>query len=213
MEEDRRGKAKRIDTTVRSYGNSSYVLPGKEINKAHNNLLISIVGKVPFLEIDLALNKVRYWGAEPAVVVVGQNMPRFETGGAILTMIDPSSVESIGFTKPLGGRPGIIVVYLKQDAAEEVRPPDFQSIKIEGYPRPRSFVYPDYSNPATDKTKPDYRATIYWNPEIVTDAKTGTGTVSFFAADLPGRYRIVAEGVTQNGGPVRCVYFIEVDSD
>jgi len=90
---------------------------------------------------------------------------------------------------------------------------NFQLVKLPGYFTPRTFLHPDYNDPATDKTKPDYRATIYWNPEIKTSSATGTTTVSFFTADLPGLYRIVGEGVTQNGEPVRCAYFIEVDND
>jgi hypothetical protein len=57
----------------------------------------------------------------------------------------------------------------------------------------------------------DYRSLLYWNPEVITNEKTGTTTVSFYATDLPGNYRIVAEGVDQRGRPVRCVNFVEVD--
>lgn len=41
--------------------------------------------------------------------------------------------------------------------------------------------------------------------------KPGTATVSFYTADLVGNYRILAEGITQNGEPVRCEYFLVVD--
>jgi hypothetical protein len=45
--------------------------------------------------------------------------------------------------------------------------------------------------------KDDYHSTLYWNPNVSTNPDTGTATLSFFAADLPGEYRIVMEGVTK----------------
>ena len=85
-------------------------------------------------------------------------------------------------------------------------------IKVPGYTPSRKFRFPDYEDPKTDASQADYRSLLYWNPEVRTNYKTGSATVSFYAADLPGRYRVVVEGVTQNGDPVRCVSFIEVDN-
>jgi uncharacterized protein YfaS (alpha-2-macroglobulin family) len=44
----------------------------------------------------------------------------------------------------------------------------------------------------------DYRSTIFWKPDLVTD-KEGNGTVSFFAADGKGSYTITLEGTDGNG--------------
>ena len=82
-----------------------------------------------------------------------------------------------------------------------------------GYSTERNFNAPDYGNPKTDTSKTDFRSTIYWNPEVVTNSVTGAADISFYASDLPGTYRIVGEGITQTGEPVRSIVFITVESD
>ena len=137
----------------------------------------------------------------------------------ILSTINPNDVESVELRAgvnvlygSLGGN-GILAIYTKKDFTKFSEAKNLPIMKVPGYARARRFNAPDYSNPQTDTTKADYRSTIYWNPNVVTDAKTGRATVSFFAADLPGKYRMVVEGVTQNGEPVRCVYFVEVTNN
>jgi hypothetical protein len=50
------------------------------------------------------------------------------------------------------------------------------------------------------KTNPmiDYRSTIHWEPDIVTD-KNGKANVSFYAADKQGTYSIIMEGSDMKG--------------
>jgi len=43
---------------------------------------------------------------------------------------------------------------------------------------------------------------LYWNPLVVLD-QDNRATITFFAADLATRYRIVVEGFTTEGVPVR----------
>ena len=58
------------------------------------------------------------------------------------------------------------------------------------------FYRPKY----TTKTNPmpDFRSTIHWEPDIVTD-KEGKATVSFYAADRPGTYSVILEGSDMKG--------------
>jgi hypothetical protein len=114
------------------------------------------------------------------------------------------------------GRNGVIAVFTKAGANRLPAVQDNETMnvfKIAGYSAPRAFTAPDYNNPAWDKETPDYRSTICWSPILRTDDLNGTCTVSFFAADLPGRYRVVAEGVTESGAPVRAEYFILIVDD
>ena len=230
-------KAKRIDETAqpdyrvrRPYGSPNYVLKAKDINTGYGNLLLALPGKFPGLIIAqtdagwvvYSTRGLRSSLANAREVLVTVNDAVMGGGAAeTLSMINPNTVESVEFTTRLNplygsaGAFGVLSIYTKTGLPEDdvKTAQNFQLIKLPGYSMTRSFRYPNYSNPKTDKTIPDYRATIYWNPEILTDSKTGTATVSFFTADLPGLYRIVGEGVTQKGEPVRCVYFIEVDND
>jgi uncharacterized protein YfaS (alpha-2-macroglobulin family) len=44
----------------------------------------------------------------------------------------------------------------------------------------------------------DIRSTIHWEPNIFTD-KDGKATISFYTADAPGKYTIIAEGADLDG--------------
>ena len=212
----------------RPYGNPDYVLTPKDINTAYPNLLYSLVGKVPGMEVKPEVNSIVFTRAKfnsinfsGSPLVTLNDVPLGGNAGDILAMINPSSIESIGFTKRINvmygsqGASGVISIYTKTGfLGEDLKvTPNFQTLKIQGYSRSREFRFPDYDDKATDLKMADYRSTIYWNPDVRTDGKTGTTSISFFAADLQGKYRIVAEGITQNGEPIRGVYFLEVDNN
>jgi hypothetical protein len=139
----------------------------------------------------------------------------------IISAIDPQTVESVEVKTSvnvlygsLGGN-GVVAIYTRKDLPDDLakKSKGMTPTKILGYATPKRFSHPNYQSPELDKTAADYRSTIYWNPELKTDSKSGNATVSFFTADLPGKYQIVAEGVTQKGLPIRCVYFIEVKEE
>ena len=76
---------------------------------------------------------------------------------------------------------------------------------FEGYSKVSEFYSPDYSDyilPATT----DYRRTLYWNPEIVTNHR-GHASVTFYNNSQTTKLHIRAEGFTRNGE------FIVYDSD
>jgi hypothetical protein len=61
------------------------------------------------------------------------------------------------------------------------------------------FYYPDYSTSAMKESRiPDYRNTLFWNPDLQTrkDSKT---EISFFTSDESSDYTIVVEGITSDG--------------
>jgi hypothetical protein len=64
---------------------------------------------------------------------------------------------------------------------------------------PVSFDSPDHSagNDSLLLT-PDFRNLLYWNPEVITDAN-GIATVSFYTSDDISDYRIVVQGLTEDG--------------
>ncbi len=62
---------------------------------------------------------------------------------------------------------------------------------------PKQFYAPKYTiSTVPDMT--DIRSTIHWEPDFVTD-KDGKATISFFTADAPGKYTIIAEGADLQG--------------
>ena len=60
---------------------------------------------------------------------------------------------------------------------------------------PEEFPLPDYE--ASPTTELDMRSTVYWNPNIFTDAD-GTATFSFFTSDVTGEFEIVAQGLVES---------------
>jgi hypothetical protein len=62
---------------------------------------------------------------------------------------------------------------------------------------PKQFYAPKYTiDSMPDMT--DIRSTIHWAPNIITD-KNGMATISFYTADAPGKYTIIAEGIDLQG--------------
>ena len=86
----------------------------------------------------------------------------------------------------------------------------FQVERVYGYTKPFVFRSPDYSGVNKSSSEEDSRSTIYWNPLVKIEQETGKTSLSFYAADRPGRYRIVVEGITSTGEPVRGVHFIDI---
>lgn len=70
---------------------------------------------------------------------------------------------------------------------------------VTGYYEARTFYSPNYESP--DKTKPDERTTIHWEPLITTD-ENGKASVNFYNADPKTKIRIDVQGVTDKGIPV-----------
>jgi methionine-rich copper-binding protein CopC len=146
------------------------------------------------------------------------DVPMAGDAGTVLQSIDYNTIESIEFTNRLNslygtqGAFGVISVYTKTGESVDKTDPNFQTIKLPGFAKTRKFQAPEYSNANEDHTQTDYRSTIYWNPDVNTDAN-GRATVSFFAADLAGLYRVVVEGVTADGHPVSAQVYLTIEEN
>ncbi|MBN8576123.1 MAG: carboxypeptidase regulatory-like domain-containing protein [Cytophagales bacterium] len=189
------------------------------------NLLLSLQGKIPGLTINCAVApcEVRFSRAaggsisastEPLVLI--NDTPVGGSAGVTLQNIDINMVERIEFSGRVNvlygdqGRNGIIAVYLKEGFTRFSRPEDITpSFELMGFTRPMNFVNPDYNNPLQEKSITDYRSTLYWNPELAYSPVTGYG-FSFFTSDMPGKFRIVVQGVTHQNEPVYLERTIQV---
>ena len=112
---------------------------------------------------------------------------------------------------PTGKVPGVLFVFLK-DGSEIVhskssRPLSMATVQQLGYEQPVEFYSPQYPDPA-QKTRPDHRTTLYWNPAVKTDAD-GRATIRFYASDVSKRYLVTLEGVSDNGTVVHQQQIIE----
>ena len=222
------------DKDIRTYGKPDYVIKGKDINPTYGNLLFTLPGKFPGLIVRESRNgnfgdtRIVVYSQRglsmkfPQEVLVTLNDVAI-SGRApadIISSLDPYTVESIAFTSRNNirygaqGAWGVLAIYTKTGPADTGKgASNFQAIKVLGYSPSARFRSPGYEDANIDLTKADYRSTLYWNANVKTDSKTGVGSISFFASDLSGRYRVVVEGITQGGGPVRKEYFINLESN
>lgn len=137
-----------------------------------------------------------------------------ETMAERLSTLNVNEIESVDILRfasatSFGARAanGVIAIKTRMGSAPASREPrpdrsKLQVISMAGYSEAAEFTSPDYSDLTNGDDRTDYRSTIYWNPLVITDEKEPY-MVSFYAADVPTRYRIVVEGVTAEGEPVR----------
>lgn len=121
--------------------------------------------------------------------------------------VEVSSVSS-SFTGSQGGY-GLVAVFLNKGV-----PPDksqFHTLYVKGFNTPGDFRGPDYGTPIEEHSQADYRSTVYWSQNVMVNVH-GQGEFSFYTADLPGKYRVVIEGMTGLGKPLHIEKFIEVVS-
>ncbi len=206
----------------RPFGKPDYILSGKDLNVNSGNLLYALVGKVPGLVVNPAQGVVYFsrslassitQSGGPMVTV--NDVPMAGDAGTILQTIDFNTITSIEFTKRMNvlygasGAYGVISVYTRFGPGR-LSDPNFQTITLPGFSKTRSFRAPEYNQAKTDASVADYRSTLYWNPDLKVDPATGKATVEFFASDLSGLYRVVVEGVTAGGKPLRAETYLTV---
>lgn len=190
----------------------------------NGNILLSLQSRVPGLNINCNVNpcQVRIARAgsvgtsgEPMVLI--NNVPIGGPPGITLQNINLNSVERIEISTRqsvlYGGdsRNGIIAVYLKDGYSSDS---NFKGItpsfELKGFTRPMKFVSPDYNDQEQETSMSDYRSTLYWNPELTKDTTSNAYGCSFFTSDVPGKYRIVVQGVTSDHKPIWVEKIIEV---
>ncbi len=88
--------------------------------------------------------------------------------------------------------------------------PSVAIIAPKGFNNARAFYSPRYDGPKTATQLPDFRSTIYWNPNVIT-AADGKVKFDFFNSDDPGNYKVVVEGINAAGELGRQVYRFKVE--
>lgn len=81
---------------------------------------------------------------------------------------------------------------------------------FKGYFRAKTFYTPKYTHPKTEAEPYDLRNTIYWNPNVITD-KDGKASFEYNNDDTRGTYRVVVEGIDDEGDLGRRVYRYKVE--
>jgi hypothetical protein len=78
---------------------------------------------------------------------------------------------------------------------------DFQKgrilLKMRGFNMPAKFYSPQYSLENINSPKPDFRPTLYWNPDV--SLVNGKANLDFFTSDETTDYVVYLEGISKNG--------------
>jgi hypothetical protein len=71
------------------------------------------------------------------------------------------------------------------------------SKKITGYSSYRKFYNPKYLPENNLAELPDFRTTLYWEPQAILKGENVAFT--FFTSDQTGKYQVVVEGISESG--------------
>jgi TonB-dependent SusC/RagA subfamily outer membrane receptor len=140
--------------------------------------------------------------------------------GGSVSDLNVSDVESVKMLKNvdaaiygLQGSNGVLLITTKKNKSLPVNKklsPGLITYAPKGFYKARTFYSPVYGTSVKQGKKTDDRATIYWNPDIVTD-KEGLASLDFYNADGKGTYRVIVEGIDDNGNVGRSVYTYKVE--
>lgn len=130
-----------------------------------------------------------------------------QVDNSILSMVSPSNIAFVDILR--GAVPAvymlldgsIIHVYTRRysdDANIKKDVPGIINFKHPGYYLSREFYVPNYDEKDDAHAKPDYRSTLYWNPDIFID-EDGKASFEFFTSDEKEEYILLIEGMTADG--------------
>ncbi|MCD8235048.1 MAG: hypothetical protein LUD00_00010 [Prevotellaceae bacterium] len=105
----------------------------------------------------------------------------------------PLDVRHIKNNKMVGYNYVCVYVYLQRYKRAKVKGMRFTH--FDGYYTPQTFVSPNYS---ILPPEPDFRRTLYWNPNVATDGE-GKADVEFYNSSKCRQFIISAEAITKDG--------------
>lgn len=157
--------------------------------------------------------------ADPYALIMIDNMPmNYPDVLQTINVYDVASVEVYKGADAaifgLRGGFGVVNILMKthEDFVDDpVVDYNKQIVYPLGYQKPVEFYAPKYETPEQRSSYlPDLRTTIYWKPDLTTDAN-GESSVVFYTADAATTYSILVEGITDDGTPIRHVEKIQVN--
>lgn len=190
----------------------------------YNDIFWAITARVPGLYYDPSVPSISFLigkfsglkSSAPLIVVDGLAIDDLNVLlGIPIRSIDYIDVFKFASSSKWGARAAAGVIEIHTKGWQNRDPNDrsfdkssLQLVKWVGYSSASTFTSPDYGKPI-DNDYYDYRATIYWSPSVATNGKD-PASVSFYAADAATKYRIVVEGVTAAGIPVRAEKIVDI---
>ncbi|WP_040497406.1 TonB-dependent receptor plug domain-containing protein [Fulvivirga imtechensis] len=107
---------------------------------------------------------------------------------------------------------GVILVYTRQGGPiffEKEDPKGILGFMHPGYTKSKEFYSPQYDRPREEHIVPDYRSTLFWEPDL--QFNNNKAQLTFYSSDQKGTYLIQLEGILKNGEPVYEKMTLEVE--
>jgi len=207
-------KEKEIDKISRRqsiYREPSNRLIPSEIDRAVSLSIFDLIRKVPGVRVSGAYPNVNV-SIGGASSFLNNVPPIFLYNGALVDIDFIASVSTfdILFIDVLKGAQasifgsrgssGVIAIYTGNTNTQVKKDsPGIIDFQFNGFYKAAEFYSPDYSKDLAENAKPDYRSTLYWNPNLflTQDEKV---EIQFYTTDDPtSKYKVILEGVTDNG--------------
>jgi hypothetical protein len=183
-------------------GNADQVLFGKDLipGDLANALNGRLRGGVRFTRDGYPTSRIDT-GAVLLVVIDGT------ITGQPLTSVNVNDVETVELLSPMTSRGtaygmqgghGVLIITTKNGngSPNTISSRGVLPLTLTGFYKAKEFYAPVYVHAASNGA--DLRSTIYWQPEITTDAN-GNASFEFYNADGKGEYEIIIEGITAEG--------------
>lgn len=104
---------------------------------------------------------------------------------------------------------GVISITTRRNLSRPDQSRGFLRTYMQGYHPPTTFYSPRYGFMTPElEALDDQRITLHWEPDL-TIGPNG-GRVLFWTNDVPSRYRIVLQGITDGGQPFKETFLMEV---
>jgi hypothetical protein len=178
------------------------------------DILTYLQAKVPGLTITTN-------GQQPSATWRGSNTDFFLNEiNTTIDQVQNMSVADIAYIKAMrppffgsmgGGSGGAIAIYTKQGGNNRAKVDNSKGMEntvLGGYSVFKEFYNPTYDKPS-ENFEIDNRATIYWNPYLLTNKKSSRVRIEFYNNDISKKLQIVLEGINANGKLARVVKYIE----
>lgn len=206
------------------YGSPDKVIKTEDLflNGTPIQFLYALSGQVPGMTIYGTPPAIRFRGGEPLVLINGApvNSPSggaTVTGGGgqtaydVISNLDVLSIERVEVIRRLvpqygdQGRNGLISIILKtgldRTKAMEANMNNYTIFKLDGYSEIRSFEKLEESR-AEFPFLTEYKPTLYWNPNLITEESRMTQLIEFKLNEKSGPVWVEIRGITALGEPI-----------
>lgn len=198
-----RHKASERSANLNGPGNADQIISAEDLETC-TTLEMCLNGRLMGVMFRGGIPYTTRGGGEMQVILDGMYVE-----SDMLSMINPMDVQSVevlrnvNYTAIYGsyGGNGLIIITSKTGAdamRSSYTPKGIATVQPKGFHIQKTFYKPVYEPGSETTLNQDFRTTIHWEPNIITNEQ-GKATFDFYTSDEAGEYLITIEGLDFNG--------------